>query len=237
MANWYTTNYVFVGDKEDVDALYDKLKEIEIAADPNDSDDYDILWLGRVVEALGGSVKEIPCRGEWNGLEKRDGRVYFDTSTANGNCNGVMDLICEYYESLKYFYRYDSDTPLTNDKKGKYFERYKIDIQTPKGECYEEYFPTEEEALKFLSEKTGRDLSSKEDVDNLRHEWEDLEDGYAYVWLVEFEYCSREDELGYRFLSDMFWQSRFTEEENEDEEDEEFEFEEEDEENDEEESH
>ena len=85
-------------------------------------------------------------------------------------------------------------------------------MQTPEGDCYEEYFPTEKEALKFLSEKTGRELTSKEDVDNLRHEWEDLEDGYAYVWLVEFEYCSREDELGYRFLSDLFWQSRFSEE-------------------------
>ena len=39
MANWYQTNYVFVGDKEDVEALYDKLKEIEANADPNKSDD------------------------------------------------------------------------------------------------------------------------------------------------------------------------------------------------------
>ena len=217
MADWYTSNYVFVGDKDDVDALYDKLKEIEAAADPNENDDYDIHWLGRVVEALGGNVKEIPCRGEWYGLEKRDGRVYFDTSTANGNCNGVMDLICEYYESLKYFYRYDSDSPLTNDKKGKYFEHYKIAMETPEGEDYEEYFSTEREALKFLSEKTGRELRSKEDVDNLRHEWEDLEDCYAYVWLVEFEYCSREDELGFRFFQDMFWRSRFTEEDDEEE--------------------
>ena len=212
MANWYTTNYVFVGDKEDVDALYDKLKEIEASADPNECDDYDIHWLGRVVEALGGSVKKIPCRGEWYNLETRDNRVYFDTSTANGNCNGVMDLICDYFESLKYFYRYDSESPLTNDKKGKYFEHYKIVMETPGGEYYEEYFSTGEEALKFLSEKTGRELTSKEDVDNLRHEWEDLEDGYAYVRLVEYEYCSREDELGSRFLQDMFWQSRFTEE-------------------------
>lgn len=212
MANWYDTNYVFVGDKDDIEALYDKLKEIEAAADPNENDDYDIHWLGRVVEALGGNVKEIPCRGEWYGLEKRDGRVYFNTSTANGNCNGVMDLICEYYESLKYFYRFDGDYPSTNDKKGKYFEHYKIDLETPEGEGYEEYFATEKEALKFLSEKTGRELSSKEDVDNLRHEWEDLEDGYAYVWLVEYEYCSREDELGARFFSYIFWRSRFTEE-------------------------
>ena len=35
MANWYTTNYVFVGDKEDLEALYDKLNEIEASADPN----------------------------------------------------------------------------------------------------------------------------------------------------------------------------------------------------------
>ena len=56
MANWYNTNYVFVGDKEDVEALYDKFIEIEATADPNENDDYDIHWLGRIVEALGGNV-------------------------------------------------------------------------------------------------------------------------------------------------------------------------------------
>lgn len=33
MANWITANYVFIGDKDDVDALYDKLKEIEKTGD------------------------------------------------------------------------------------------------------------------------------------------------------------------------------------------------------------
>lgn len=221
MANWITANYVFVGDKDDVDALYDKLKEIEKTADPNKGGDFETHWLGLVVETLGGNVKKIPCHGEWYDLRKHNGRVYFNTDTANGTSNGVMDLICEYFESLKYFYRHDGDYPSTNDKNGKYLDRFKIELSTPNDENYkgkqfegEKYFKTKEEAFKWVSETIGRPVTSKEDIEDISDKWEYSDEGLemGHVYFTEFEYCSREDELGSRFFQDMFWQSQFSEE-------------------------
>ena len=225
MANWYTTNYVFVGDKEDVNALYDKLKEIEKSADSDKGGDFGTHWLGIVVETLGESVKEIPCRGEWYNLEKRDDKVYFDTCTANGTCNGIMDLICDYYESLKYFYRCDGPEPETNDRKGKYFDKFKIELSTPESNDYkgqqfsdEKYFKTKEDAFKWLSEIIGREISSEEDIENVREEWEENGDFDGNLYFMEYEYISRESELGSRFFQDMFWRSNFSDEDREDEE-------------------
>ena len=60
MANICTTNYVIEGKREEPDALYQKMKELQ-------GQD-----LGLLVKALGKNPDEMECRGEWTELVRED---------------------------------------------------------------------------------------------------------------------------------------------------------------------
>ena len=93
MANICTTNYVIEGEKKELDALYEKMKELQGQN------------LGQLVESLGKNPDEVMCRGEWADLERQGDTLHVTFETAWTPCYEVTDLLKATYPSLRIFYK------------------------------------------------------------------------------------------------------------------------------------
>ena len=118
MANICTTNYVIEGEKEELDALYQTMKEQQ----ENN--------LGCLVKALGKNPEEVECRGEWTDLERQGDTLRMTFETAWTPCYEVTDLLKATYPSLRIFYKAEepgNGVYLKNDAEGKYFPETESD--------------------------------------------------------------------------------------------------------------
>ena len=112
MANICATNYVIEGEKNELDALYETMKNLQVQA------------LGQLVKALGKSPDEVMCRGEWSDLERQDDTLRMTFDTAWTPCYEVTDLLKVAYPSLRIYYKAvepGCEVYLKNDAEGKYF--------------------------------------------------------------------------------------------------------------------
>ena len=110
MANICTTNYVIEGKKEELEALYQKMKELQ-------GQD-----LGQLVKALGKNPDEVMCRGEWSDLERQGDTLRMTFETAWTPCYEVTQLMKAVYPSLRIFYKAEEpgcEVYLKNDADGK----------------------------------------------------------------------------------------------------------------------
>lgn len=167
MPNWCFTNYVITGDEAEVSDLYEKLSSLPEREDVVEND-FGKLWLGNVVGLFGGDYEKIYCRGSISGDIERHNptEIHFITETAWSDMSEVWDFVLKQYPSLKYYYQAEESGCCyyaTNDAEGKYFpERYIVD-QWDKGT---EYFDTQAEAMKDVSERLGQPIESWEDMLN-----------------------------------------------------------------------
>ena len=118
MANICTTNYVIEGKREELDALYQKMKELQ-------GQD-----LGLLVKALGKNPDEMECRGEWTELVREDETLRMTFETAWTPCYEVTLLMKAVYPSLRIFYKAEEpgcEVYLKNDAVGKYFPETEAD--------------------------------------------------------------------------------------------------------------
>ena len=118
MANICTTNYVIEGKMEELDALYQKMKELQ-------GQD-----LGLLVKALGKNPDEMECRGEWTELVREDETLRMIFETAWTPCYEVTNLLKSVYPSLRIFYKAEEpgcEVYLKNDAEGKYFPETEAD--------------------------------------------------------------------------------------------------------------
>ena len=118
MANICTTNYVIEGKKEELDALYQKMKELQ---DQN---------LGQLVKALGKKPEEVECRGGWTELDREGDTLRMTFETAWTPCYEVTNLLKTVYPSLRIFYKAEepgNEVYLKNDADGKYFPETEAD--------------------------------------------------------------------------------------------------------------
>ena len=118
MANICTTNYVIEGKREELDALYQKMKELQ-------GQD-----LGLLVKALGKNPDEMECRGEWTELVREDETLRMTFETAWTPCYEVTLLMKAVYPSLRIYYKAEEpgcEVYLKNDAEGKYFPETEAD--------------------------------------------------------------------------------------------------------------
>ena len=118
MANICTTNYVIEGKKEELDALYQKMKVLQGQN------------LGQLVKALGKTPDEVMCRGEWYDLEFQGDTLRMTFETAWTPCYEVTNLLKTVYPSLRVFYKAEEpgcEVYLKNDSEGKYFPETEAD--------------------------------------------------------------------------------------------------------------
>ena len=118
MANICATNYVIEGEKKELDALYQKMKELQ-------GQD-----LGLLVKALGKNPDEMECRGEWTELVREDETLRMIFETAWTPCYEVTLLMKAVYPSLRIYYKAEEpgcEVYLKNDAEGKYFPETEAD--------------------------------------------------------------------------------------------------------------
>ena len=118
MPNISTTNYVIEGKMEELDALYQKMKELQ-------GQD-----LGLLVKALGKNPDEMECRGEWTELVREDETLRMTFETAWTPCYEVTLLMKAVYPSLRIYYKAEEpgcEVYLKNDAEGKYFPETEAD--------------------------------------------------------------------------------------------------------------
>ena len=120
MANICTTNYVIEGKKEELDALYQKMKELQ---ESGASVEY-ATGLGLLVSALGKKPEELECRGGWTGFVREGDTIRMTFETAWTPCYEVTNLLKAVYPSIRIFYKSEepgNEVYQKNDAEGKYF--------------------------------------------------------------------------------------------------------------------
>lgn len=166
MPNWCNTSYKFVGDKEEIADLYNKLQSLNDMPEPLVENGFGKLFLGCVVNLFGGDWKEIYCRGEIDYMEIcGDSMIQLSTMTAWGDVPEVWDFVCKNYPSIKYYYLAEEGGLcyyVNSDTTGEYFpEKYYI----LHAEGYSEYLDDDEELLEYIAEKIG--AAKIESIDQL----------------------------------------------------------------------
>jgi hypothetical protein len=189
MPNWCSTEVRISGDTKEVNELYKIMNELQNAAKPTVQNGFGTTWLGCLVEALGESWENVPCRGSWEGLNLNDNEIGFYTETAWSPTTGVFDLIRQKFPSLDvYYYAEESGCGIfeTNDASGIYFsDRYILQYNV--ADDYEtEYFQTLDEALKFIGTITGREVKTEDEVAAIGEQISEQNiDNYLYLTPVE----------------------------------------------------
>ena len=120
MANICTTNYVIEGKKEELDALYQKMKELQ---ESGASVEY-ATGLGLLVSALGKKPEELECRGGWTGFVREGDTIRMTFETAWTPCYEVTNLLKAVYPSIRIFYKSEepgNEVYQKNDAESKYF--------------------------------------------------------------------------------------------------------------------
>ena len=130
MPNICTTNYVIEGKQEELDALYQKMKELQEMEQPLVENKLGPTWLGCLVKALGRNPENVLCRGIWIELERQDDRLLMTFETAWTPCYEVTQLMKTVYPSLRIYYKAEEpgcELYLKNDADGKYFAETEAD--------------------------------------------------------------------------------------------------------------
>jgi len=130
MPNICTTNYVFEGKNEELDALYQKMKELQEMEQPLVKNGLGPTWLGCLVKALGKNPDDVLCRGIWIELERQDDILLVTFETAWTPCYEVTQLMKTVFPSLQFFYKAEEpgcEVYLKNDAEGKYFPETEAD--------------------------------------------------------------------------------------------------------------
>ena len=155
MANLCMVSYRCEGKKEQLDELNGVLKQLKgnrIAVVEND---WGNLWLGCIIERLGGDWHDYRCRGAVTdfGFEK-DGTLFIEQATAWCEQEGFRGFLEQRFPEVVVFYR-QLESSLgyfsTNDAEGRCFsERFAL-------ESHEgiHYFVTLEEAAEYVSDWLG----------------------------------------------------------------------------------
>ena len=188
MPNWCCTNYAVRGSKEQIDALFNTMTELQEMKEPLVKNGFGPAWLGCLVKKLGGDPEKVYCRGSWSSLRRKEGDdtvIFFNTEHAWSRPQEVEDLIMEVYPELVTFYLEEElgmDIFQTNDVYGEFFqETIIIDEESDGMEYY-----TMEDALKRLSELKGEPVKNWEEAEAFCKAINDAQDensGDGHIWL------------------------------------------------------
>ena len=160
MPNWASTSYVFKAkDQEQAKDLYEKIDSLSKMTEPLVENGFGKLWMGCLVNLLGGNWDKVYCRGEIIDYNLTDDHLSIGCETAWGEMPEFRHFLEQQYPGSKIFYQVEecgNCVYATNDTGGEFFpDRYCLD-------SYDglEYFETIEEAAKYIGETIGKELPS-----------------------------------------------------------------------------
>ena len=183
MPNWASTTYVFKGaDEKQAKDLYDKIDSLSKMAEPLVPNGFGKLWMGCLVNLLGGDWDKVYCRGEIIDYNLTDDHVSIECETAWDEMPEFRHFLEQQYPGSKIYYQVEecgNCVYATNDDEGEYFkDRYSLD-------SYDglEYFETIEEAAKYIGEIIGKALKPdsaeiEQAIDNYMEEHDNSDESW-----------------------------------------------------------
>lgn len=177
MPNWCNTDYTLFGYKDDVNRLYQDLKNTVDIDRTKESKPFTFLgnsyWLGYIKKSLLPYVQEeLPARGEITWMEEyidyHDNNMAsfkLTTETAWVACSELMDKIAEKYDLQLFYYSEEPGCGIfeTNDMEGQFYSfRYMVDSEKD-GIVYYESFEQVADAIENMTGIRLNDISEAED--------------------------------------------------------------------------
>ena len=198
MPNWCCTTYRVFGDKEQRDKLFNILNELKDLPEPRVKNGFGNLWLGCIVDYLGGDWNKIYCRGDIVDYGKTEDYVQMEAETAWREMHEFRHYVEKKMPGLKFIYI--SDEPgmceyYTNDKNYKVFHtRYGLDF----GNCDSEWFENLEEMANWMNNIEDHRFSGVEpNWESISAAFKKYEEEHedVYCQLIEYEYYDVEDDF------------------------------------------
>lgn len=166
MPNWAYSQYVAVGEKEQLKQLHSIMSELEDMKAPGlHENGFGSTWLGNLVIKLGGNWEQVYCRGSWdNLLLHEDGTVSFSIESAWDEPNEVREFIEEKFPDIQIYYQTEEPGMgiyKTNDDTGQYFpEEYYLWVEDEKTEYYDNLESLIRDVEKITGSKNLKTLDS-----------------------------------------------------------------------------
>lgn len=175
-----------IGDKEDLQSLFEKIKETKAersnkSKEEQDDDGYD-LWIGDLLKKLGLDPKDYPDPSPFareedicptDIIDYDANNSFIELLSVNPDAGLEMKEALEsVYPSLKIFYQVtdeENDVHWTNDLSQKFFPAYFIQDFDYSGKDYE-YFKTLDELAAKVSEITGKEVHTMDEITQLAGE-------------------------------------------------------------------
>lgn len=188
MPNWASTTYVMKAEPVQAKDLYDKTESLNQMKEPLVENGFGKLWMGCLVNLLGGDWNKVYCRGEITSCSLEDDHVCIACETAWGEMPEFRHFLEQQYPGSKVYYCVEecgNCVYATNDSEGLYFkDRYCLDYYDGL-----EYFETTETAAEFISERIGKTL--KPDYAEIEREIDDYleehDDDESWMSFHKFE--------------------------------------------------
>ena len=157
MPNWAYTLYKVRGSEEEVAALYKTIQDLEQRKESLLPNGFGKLWLGNLVQALGGDWEKIYCRGQILDYSLENGLLFISTETAWGEMSDVRHFIEQKYPSLEIYFQTEEPGMCifqTNDHTGEYFpEKWLLDWNDEKKNVFIwEYFTDLPAVIEYLKD-------------------------------------------------------------------------------------
>ena len=185
MPNWCATRYACIGDENELQDLYDRMKRLQEMKEPLKPNGFGTTWLGNLVEDLGVDFNTVQCRGSWDDPTLENTVLRFSTETAWYRCTEVEDLIREKYPSIEIFFICEEPGMCIYEKNSDvYFdEEYILDYYAG-----DTYYLSEAEMLSELSDEFGVDFADIDEALILVEEHNDKEEnGDDQIYVHKFE--------------------------------------------------
>lgn len=193
MPNWCCTDYRIYGDKHARDDLYNSIKYLNSLDEPLIENGFGNLWLGCLVNQLGGDYNNVYCRGDITDYHNFDDHLWIQTETAWGEMDEVRHFIEKTYPSLKIYYM--SEEPgmgqyYTNDATHEIFKcKYRVDIGDDTNGLYIcDDFMTAEEIAEAINSEHVEDLHVEPDMDKINAAFEKYEEAHEDFYGEIYEY-------------------------------------------------
>lgn len=174
MANKCFTEWIFTGEKHEIDSLFQVLKQVSECAytDLAPRYDYSKQWLGNLIAYFGKSPNDYDCAGEYVSFEiTPEGNLQVHTVTDWNDMEATWKYVVSQYKTLKYYYYADERAASgvwSNDAEGKFFPLFEIKYE----DCSEpEEFYDKTAYLKRLSEIIGKEISPDDNTEELVDEY------------------------------------------------------------------